>query len=153
MSLLNDLLFIVRKNLESKQVEEEQISCMLEKIRQKYQNDIDWNDIKPPKFTTTEVPRDELLDKWQEYYMIHGEQTGEWVFEPITNSLNDKFEYGRTLLHTAVLKKNIVEIKQLIQKGVKTDIKDNSGLTPFQVAIIEQDRKIISLFEELGITC
>jgi len=96
---------------------------------------------------------EERIEKWRQHYIDHGEKTGEWVFDPIKETLDDKYEYGRTLLHKAILKKNEVEIQQLVQKGVKTSIRDNSGLTPFQVAIIEEDKKIISLLENLGINC
>ena len=149
MSVLNDLLLAVEKNLKSKQVEEKHILMVLEKIRQKYSTE----SVPPKERSVPIIPAEERILTWQEYYINHGDETGQWVFEPIEHDINDKLDYGRTLLHSAILEKNEVEIKQLVEKGINTKIKDNSGLTPFQVAIIEEDKEIISLLEELGITC
>ena len=43
------------------------------------------------------------------------------------------------------------EIKRLIANGADATIKDNSGLTPFALAKMENKRKIVALFRKLGI--
>ena len=152
MSLLQDLLAVMRKNLLDKGKTPVETYIIIEKVRKKYKDEKFWtySDEKIEE-VIKEDTREKRLLALSRAYQDHGKVTGEWVFEPTSGSINDQYEFGRTLLHIAILEKNIVEIKQLVTQGINTKIKDNGGLTPFQVAIIEDDKEIISLLENLGV--
>lgn len=150
MSLLNDLLVKVENNLKDKELDEDKINLYLEKIRSKYIDDIIWNPIeKIDEKIKKEITREERLEQWEKHYNKISKDSGQIVFENNKKEINKRYEYGRTLLHKAILSRNKKEIKDLISKGIDYNIRDNSGLTPFQIAVIEEDKEIINFLKNL----
>ena len=150
MSLLNDLLVKVENNLKDKELDEDKINLYLEKIRSKYIDDIIWNPIeKINEKIKKEITREERLEQWEKHYNKISKDSGQIVFENNKKEINKRYEYGRTLLHKAILSRNKKEIKDLISKGIDYNIRDNSGLTPFQIAVIEEDKEIINFLKNL----
>jgi len=149
MSLLNDLLVKVENNLKDKELDEDKINLYLEKIRFKYKDDIIWNPIEKTEEKKKEITREERLEQWEKHYNKIREDSGQIVFKNNKKEINKRYEYGRTLLHKAVLSRNQKEIKRLVSKGIDYNIRDNSGLTPFQIAIIEEDKEIIKFLKNL----
>ena len=151
MSLLSDLLVRVRFNLCRKNYSENKINFILTKIKEKYKDDEIFNPIVEEEPEEKEVKREELLEQWEEHYKDLGEKTGQFVFKNNKKDINNRYEYGRTLLHKAVLSRDKKEIKELISKKIDYNIRDNSGLTPLQIAVIEEDKEIIDLLKNLGV--
>jgi len=149
MSLLNDLLVKVENNLKDKELDEDKINLYLEKIRFKYKDDIIWNPIEKTEEKKKEITREERLEQWEKHYNKIREDSGQIVFKNNKKEINKRYEYGRTLLHKAILSRNKKEIKRLVFKGIDYNIRDNSGLTPFQLAIIEEDKEIINFLKNL----
>jgi len=150
MSLLNDLLVKVENNLKDKELDEDKINLYLDKIRSKYIDDIIWNPIeKIDEKIKKEITREERLEQWEKHYNKISKDSGQIVFENNKKEINKRYEYGRTLLHKAILSRNKKEIKRLVFKGIDYNIRDNSGLTPFQLAIIEEDKEIINFLKNL----
>ena len=150
MSLLNDLLVKVENNLKDKELDEDKINLYLEKIRSKYIDDIIWNPIeKIDEKIKKEITREERLEQWEKHYNKISKDSGQIVFENNKKEINKRYEYGRTLLHKAILSRNKKEIKRLVSKGIDYNIRDNSGLTPFQIAVIEEDKEIINFLKNL----
>ena len=149
MSLLNDLLVKVENNLKDKELDEDKINLYLEKIRFKYKDDIIWNPIEKTEEKKKEITREERLEQWEKHYNKIREDSGQIVFKNNKKEINKRYEYGRTLLHKAILSRNKKEIKRLVSKGIDYNIRDNSGLTPFQIAVIEEDKEIINFLKNL----
>ena len=151
MSLLSDLLVKVEFNLCRKNFTEDKIIYILDKIRCKYEDDVDWNPIVEVIEEEEKVSREDLLEQWEKYYKDLKEKTGQFVFKTNKKEINNRYEYGRTLLHKAILDKNKKKISELMLKGIDYNIKDNGGLTPLQIAVIEEDREIINFLKDLGL--
>jgi len=149
MSLLNDLLVKVENNLKDKELDEEKINLYLDKIRSKYKDDIIWNPIEKTEEKKKEITREERLEQWEKHYNKISKDSGQIVFKNNKKEINKRYEYGRTLLHKAILSRNKKEIKRLVSKGIDYNIRDNSGLTPFQIAVIEEDKEIINFLKNL----
>ncbi|MFD2184823.1 ankyrin repeat domain-containing protein [Rhodoplanes azumiensis] len=56
-------------------------------------------------------------------------------------------EFGQSLLTTAILQQNLEIIKFLKERGARTDIKDNTGLTPEHYILLIANRSISTLFD------
>jgi len=59
--------------------------------------------------------------------------------------------YGRTALHNAILKNDLVTIEDMLISGEGIFEKDNGGNTPLQVAQLEENFEAIKLFRKYGI--
>lgn len=97
-----------------------------------------------------EESREERIKYWQEYYKDKN------VFPPedmiSTEEIDSRGNFGRTALHNAVIQNNPDKIKELIQQGADATIKDNSGNTPYRLALLEDCEEAIKALEELGVT-
>jgi ankyrin repeat protein len=65
--------------------------------------------------------------------------------------VDEKGKFGRTKLHEAVMNEKIEEIRELLESGADSSIKDNSGFTPYFLAMLESKEEALKCFEELGI--
>lgn len=97
-----------------------------------------------------ELTKEERIRKLQQHY------EGKSVFEKedmiSSEKIDDRGNYGRTALHQAVLNDDTDRLKELLADGADASIKDNSGNTPYRVALLEGKMEIIKIFEENGVT-
>ena len=97
-----------------------------------------------------EVTREERIEVWKKYYesVDFGDNWSDYMnCDPI----NETNAQGKSLLHLAVEEDNIEKIKRLIAEGIDPSIKDNSGYTAADIALLEGKRDIIVLLSALGI--
>lgn len=135
------------------------------KKKNKYMQDIDdfvneFNNISvmdDTEFEENVRPDTEKEDRilyLQKYYSEKPDDCPEEEWPFFNSSEINTGKYGRTELHQACALGNINEIKRLILDGASVIIKDSAGLTPLELAILENDtdmsNKITKLFIELG---
>lgn len=65
-------------------------------------------------------------------------------------TLNGKDIDGRTLLHLAVIERNVWKIKDLIEKGADVSVQDNDGNTPLHLAARGGYESIVNLLLDKG---
>lgn len=181
MSLFDSFIQNIEKNLKSKGCSEIEIAEKISKIKKRNENedclkeidfscdDDDWDDVdfiantdnelsvmeqmKPDEVnnlkdvTTEDMSIEERIKALSKYY------SGKNVFDDdemvAENDL--KGAYGRTLLHDAVLEEDLGEIEKLIEEGASIKSKDNNGMTPYMLAVVEGKEEAIKKLKELGI--
>ncbi|MFW6173767.1 MAG: ankyrin repeat domain-containing protein [Elusimicrobiota bacterium] len=94
--------------------------------------------------------REERIKYWQEYYKDKNVFPSEDMIS--TEEIDNRGDFGRTALHNAVLQNDTDNIKELVQQGADVTIKDNSGNTPYRLALLEDCEDAIKALEELGVT-
>jgi hypothetical protein len=182
MSLFDSFIQNIEKNLKSKGCSEIEIAEKISKIKKRNENedclkeidfscdDDDWDDVefvantdnelsvieqmKPDDandlkdVTNEDMTIEERLKVLSEYYKDKN------VFDDdeMVAENNLKGAYGRTLLHDAVLEEDVEEIEKLIEEGASTLARDNSGATPYQLAVLEGKEKSLKKLKKLGIT-
>ena len=182
MSLFDSFMQNVEKNLRTKKYSETQIKEKIAKISKKYENedclkeidfsgdDDDWDDfdfvantdnelsvvrqMKPEDaqdlkdVTNEEMTTEERIKALSKYY------EGKHIFDndEMVAENNMKGAYGRTLLHDAVLEEDLEEIEKLIEEGASVTSKDNTGMTPYMLAIVEGKEEAVKKLKKLGIT-
>ena len=66
-----------------------------------------------------------------------------------TKKINHKDEYGNTALHYAVIDKNPRMVYNLLLASSSISIKNNNGLTPIDIAKMDKNESVMSLFVRL----
>jgi len=93
------------------------------------------------------MPVDQRVQALQIYYEDRNPfSEGEQITEEDVRGL-----YGRTQLHIAVLDEDLEEMKELVEGGANTNLKDNNGYSPYLLGVLEGKVKAIKLFKKLGI--
>jgi len=181
MSLFDSFMQNIEKDLRNKKYSEIQIKEKIAKISKKYKNedclkeidfsgdDDDWDDfdfvantdnelsvirqMKPEVNDLKDVISDEMtieerIKALSRYYK------SKCVFndDEMVAENNMKGAYGRTLLHDAVLNGDLEEIEKLIEEGSSTKSKDNNGMTPYMLAVVEEKEEVVKKLKKMGIT-
>lgn len=99
----------------------------------------------------------EMDDYTEDDLKINNIEAYKWVYSFLNKigikvfNEDDGDRYGYTELHEAVVLGDIEEIKNLIESGFDTSLKDNSGHTAYMLALMEDKADIIKIFEDYGI--
>lgn len=152
MSSLSQLLKIVELNLCRKNVSDPQKKAILEKIEAKHQKGPLDDGKKSPEEEKKDI--DKRIEFWQNYYAAE-KIAGREVFGPEDKidetKMDTPLEFGQTMLHRAVVQCNLEEIERLLKEGASPNKKDNGGMTPLMLAIMEEKVEVVKLFKKLGI--
>ena len=95
------------------------------------------------------VTVEERITQWQNYYA--GERDP-FLEDGGAERTDHRYLYGYTDLHLAVMKDDWREIRGLLKKGANPQAVDNSGLTPYALALIEKKKKAKKCLEKLGVS-
>jgi hypothetical protein len=73
---------------------------------------------------------------------LHFDDDGVEITE---GAINERGRYGYTALHRAVLEHDVAAVKDLLGQGARTDLCDNSGMTPIQKARLEGYKDLVTI--------
>ena len=152
--MLNDFIGQIEKNIKGKGYTEAEEKYILDAIKAKYQDSDLFKITIEAEKCASNLSRSQRIEKWRQHYE-ELEKQGTYVFDPseqiVEGAIDNRLEYGRTELHKAVCENDLNKIKQLITNRANSNLVDNNGCTPYELALLEQKTAIVDLFESLGI--
>ena len=96
--------------------------------------------------------KEKRVNDWRKHYESNSEEDDdEEVSWTIIPEIDQPENFGFTKLMKACLSSNVEEIKKLISNGANPKIKANSGLTAFELAVLEEKYESVKCLTECGI--
>ena len=167
MEDLNKFIDGIQKNLDKKNYSEEKKKRILDKIKQKYENFFELEEVDNTEddfliYTENcfgidnsgfdeinEVPRIERVSALRQCY-----SSSIPVFEDqhvISNPLNERGKFGRAAIHDAVATGDVNKVDLMLKEGADPFITDNNGHTPYMMAKMNGDNNMLKHLRKSGI--